>query len=170
MTTEPVSGAAFRPVREIDASELPDLVGTEVGVSEWMRITQEMIDRFADATLDHQYIHVDPERAAQSPYGGTIAHGLLVVSLLPHLSSEALDFHVPNIRTRLNYGYDRIRFTSPVPVDSRVRARFRLTEATERSEGRWRLKFEATVEVEGSERPAVVAEWLRMWIVGGGGH
>lgn len=168
MTTESRSSTASKPGREIDASELPELVGTEVGVSDWIRITQEMIDRFADATLDHQYIHVDPERAAGSPYGGTIAHGLLIVSLLPHLSSEALDFDVRDVRTRLNYGYDRIRFTSPVPVGSRVRARFRLADAAERSGGRWRLTFAVTVEVERSERPAVVAEWLRMWIVGSG--
>lgn len=163
-TTEDPNGGA--PIREIDATRIPDLVDTEVGVSDWMRITQAMIDRFADATFDHQYIHADPARAASSPYGGTIAHGLLLVSLFIPWSEEALDFRVPEVTTRLNYGYDRIRFISPVPVDSRVRARFRLTDAAERSPGKWRLTFEVTVEIEGSDRPAVVAEWLRMWIVG----
>lgn len=152
--------------RAIDATELPGLVGTEVGLSDWIQIDQEMIDRFADATLDRQYIHVDPERAASSPYGGTIAHGLLIVSLLPHLSEEALDFELRGVRTRLNYGYDKIRFTSPVPVNSRVRARFKLAEVAEKSPGQWRLTFAVTAEVEGAERPALVAEWLRMWIVG----
>jgi acyl dehydratase len=151
--------------REIDAGELARMVGTEVGVSDWMRIDQEMIDRFADATLDHQFIHVDPERAAQTPYKGTIAHGLLIVSLLPHLYADASDFELRGVRTRLNYGYDRIRFTSPVPVNSRVRARFTLSEAVEKSTGQWRIVCAVTVEIEGTQRPAVVADWVRMWIV-----
>jgi acyl dehydratase len=155
------------PKRQIDARELMSLVGTEVGVSEWMRIDQEMIDRFADATLDHQFIHVDPERAAKTPYKGTIAHGLLVVSLLPHLYAEACDFELRGVRTRLNYGYDKIRFTNPIPVNSRVRARFTLSEAAEKSPGQWRITFAVTAEIEGVERPAVVADWVRMWIVGG---
>jgi len=154
-----------RAKRQIEASELASLVGAEVGVSDWMRIDQEMIDRFADATLDHQFIHVDPVRAAQTPYGGTIAHGLLVVSLFPHLFADAFDYEVRDVRTRLNYGYDRIRFTSPIPVNSRVRARFVLSEAAEKSRGQWRLTFSVTAEVEGAERPVVVADWVRMWIV-----
>jgi acyl dehydratase len=167
MTMERAAGRA-KGRREIDASDLSSLVGTEVGVSDWIRIDQAMIDRFADATLDHQFIHVDPERAARTPYKGTIAHGLLIVSLFPHLFADAFEYEVRGVRTRLNYGYDRIRFTSPIPVDSRVRARFTLAEATEKSPGQWRLTFAVTAEVEGAERPAVVADWVRMWIVGGG--
>jgi acyl dehydratase len=148
--------------------ELASLVGTEVGVSGWLLIDQPMIDRFADATLDHQFIHVDPKRAAQTPYKGTIAHGLLVVSLLPHLYGDAVDFELRGVRTRLNYGYDRVRFTSPIPVNSRVRARFTLSEAVEKSPGYWRITCAVTAEIEGSERPAVVADWVRMWIVEGG--
>jgi acyl dehydratase len=154
--------------REIDMGELAGRVGSEVGVSDWLRIDQAMIDRFADATLDHQFIHTDPERAAKTPYKGTIAHGLLVVSLFGHLFSDAIDFEVRRVRTRLNYGYDRIRFTSPIPVNSRVRARFTLSEAAEKSPGQWRLTFAVTAEVEGAERPAVVADWVRMWIVDAG--
>lgn len=139
-------------------------VGGTLGISDWLEIGQARIDAFADATGDHQWIHTDPERAArESPYGTTVAHGYLTLSLLPMLAAQA--FAVDGVGTRINYGLNRVRFTAPVPAGSRVRATFRLTAAQPQGEGRFLLTIEATVETEGAPRPACVAEMLAVYAV-----
>jgi acyl dehydratase len=138
--------------------ELESRVGQEVAVSPWIEITQQRIDTFAKAIDDFQWIHVDPQRARQSPFGGTIAHGFLTLSLLSHLSEQTFSFS--DRRMGINYGLNRVRFTSPVPVGSRVRARFTLLKY-EKIEGNGvQVTWNATVEIDGSTKPALVAEWL----------
>ena len=135
--------------------ELKSVSGQEVGVSDWITITQEMIDRFADVTGDHQWIHVDPERARrETPFGSTIAHGFLTVSLLPQLSQQAMSVK-GDFKMRINYGFNRLRFVSPVKSGSRIRARFTPQNVTDNE-----VTWSVTVDVEGQEKPAVVAEWL----------
>jgi acyl dehydratase len=148
-------------VAELDA--LMALVGSEIGVSQWEVIDQDRIDAFAGATGDHQWIHVDTVRAAQGPFGGTIAHGFLTLSLIPALLVDQ-QLPVPTPRMGINYGLDRTRFITPVPAGSRVRARTRLDEVTEVAGG-VQLKRTVTVELEGSDKPALVAETLTrlMW-------
>jgi acyl dehydratase len=135
--------------------ELKTLVGQEVGVSDWVTITQEMINRFADLTGDHQWIHVDVQRAQlETPFGTTIAHGFLTVSLLSQLSRQAVEVH-GDFKMRINYGFNRLRFVSPVKAGSRIRGHFTAQKVTN-DEVTWLV----TVELEGSEKPALVAEWL----------
>lgn len=141
--------------------ELLAKVGEEVGVGDWFEMTQDRIDQFADATDDHQWIHVDPERAAAGPFGTTIAHGFLTLSMIVSLAPRLM---VPNVAMSINYGLDRVRFISPVPSGSRIRARTRLLEVKEVSGG-LQLKNEITIELEGSEKPAAVVESLiRLYI------
>jgi len=137
--------------------ELKTKVGEELGVSEWHEVTQADIDAFAEATGDHQWIHVDPERAAQTPFGSTIAHGLYTLSLGPVLTEEA--FSLEGIAFGLNYGYDRVRFPSPLPVDSRVRMRATLASVDD-VPGGIQMKVTQTFEREGGEKPVCVAEQL----------
>jgi acyl dehydratase len=137
--------------------DLESRVGQEVGVSPWVEITQERIDTFAKAIGDFQWIHVDPERAKSSPFGRTIAHGFLTLSLLSNLSEQTFSFS--DRRMGINYGLNRVRFTSPVPVGSRVRARFTL-EKFEKIEGGVQVTWNTVVEIEGASKPALVAEWL----------
>lgn len=135
--------------------ELKTLAGQEAGVSDWLTVTQEMIDRFADLTGDHQWIHVDVERARrETPFGSTIAHGFLTVSLLPQLSRQAVDVR-GDFKMRINYGFNRLRFVSPVKAGSRIRARFTAQKVTD-NEVTWLV----TVEIDGEAKPALVAEWL----------
>jgi acyl dehydratase len=144
---------------EISLHAYRALVGREVGVSSWFKIDQKRIDRFADVTEDHQFFHVDPERAQASPYGGTVAHGFLTLALLSPMAVEAQ----PRLKDRvmsLNYGFDRVRLTSPVPAGSRIRGRFVLKEIVDRGPKEILAKSEETVEVEGARKPALVAEWL----------
>ena len=137
---------------------LESRVGEEVGVSPWVEITQERIDTFARAIEDFQWIHVDPARAKNSPFGGTIAHGFLTLSLLSHLSEQTFSFS--ERRMGINYGLNRVRFTSPVPVNSRVRARFTLKEF-ERIEGNGvQVVWNTVIEIEGASKPALIAEWI----------
>jgi len=137
---------------------LKDWMGREVAVTEWMTVTQEHIDEFADATGDDQWIHVDRERAArESPYRTTVAHGFLTLSLLPHFFKEAVE--IEGARMGINYGLNRVRFTGPVPAGSRVRARFVLAFAEDLERG-VQMVWSVTVEVEGADKPALVAEWI----------
>jgi acyl dehydratase len=138
-------------------------VGQEIGVSRWVEITQESVDKFAEATGDDQFIHIDPERAKQTPFGGTIAHGYMVLSLIPRFSYEM--FKVENVAFALNYGANRVRFPSPVRVGSRVRMRAVLSGA-EDVPGGAQLTTTCTFEVEGTEKPACVAEVLSRLIAG----
>lgn|SRR5688572_8679328 len=148
------------PVRTIEGvEELKGLVGQEVASSDWFEVTQSRINDFADATEDHQWIHIDAARAAtDSPFKTTIAHGFLTLSLLPHLAAQSFSVS-GNWRMGINYGLNRLRFVSPVPVGSRVRARFTL-QAVEDVPGGVQLTWAVTAETEGSEKPSLVAEWL----------
>ncbi|HEV8312529.1 MAG TPA: MaoC family dehydratase [Burkholderiaceae bacterium] len=138
-------------------SELQGLVGQEIGVSDWITVDQQRIDLFAQSTGDHQWIHVDPVRAAKGPFGTTIAHGFLTLSLLPEMSATAFD--VEDAHMGVNYGLNKVRFTAPVPVDSRVRGRFKLI-AYEPFEGGALITSQVTMEREGSDKPVCVAESL----------
>lgn len=145
--------------------ELQTRIGEEVGVSRWFEIDQAKIDAFADATEDWQFIHVDPDKAKQTPLGGTIAHGFLTLSLASAMSYDAVP-PLDGVVMGLNYGFDKLRFLTPVPSGSRVRGRFRLLSAEDKGGGRWLIKHELTVEIEGADKPALIAEWLGMQIVG----
>lgn len=138
-------------------SDLQSLVGQEIGTSDWITVDQQRIQRFADATGDHQWIHLDTERAAKGPFGTTIAHGFLTLSLLPEMSAHA--FEVRDTRMGVNYGLGRVRFPAPVPSGSRLRGRFKLL-AYEPLEGGAQLTVEVTMEREGGSKPVCVAESL----------
>jgi acyl dehydratase len=141
-----------------DIEELRGRIGQEVAVSDWLTVTQERIDRFADATDDHQWIHVDPERASLSPLRCTIAHGFLTLSLLPHFMSTTLK--LPPARMTLNYGLNRVRFTSPVPAGKRIRARIALLDVQGAPGAATDIYWKVTIEVEGAPKPACIAETI----------
>lgn len=144
--------------RAIAASELKSLVGQEIGASDWVLIEQERIDRFAEATGDHQWIHVDPERAEQGPFGSTIAHGFLTLSLIPALAWEV--YTVEGARLSVNYGLNKLRFITPVKVGSRVRARLAVASVEDVPGNALQVATTVTMELEGAEKPAAVAETL----------
>jgi acyl dehydratase len=140
------------------------LAGTEIGVSDWLTIDQKRIDAFAEVTEDRQFIHVDPEAAHASPFGGTIAHGFLTLSMLSALAMDAL----PEIEGRamgVNYGFEKLRFLSPVRAGARIRGRFRLESVTPRSSTEFLSRNIVTVEIEGADKPALVAEWLTLSVL-----
>lgn len=149
----------------IDPADLPDHLGKEVGVTDWFQVDQDRINRFAAATEDYQFIHVDTERAAQSPFGTTIAHGFLTLSLLSMFSNQNGGIKLENSVMAINYGLDKVRFINPVRSGSNIRARFTLVEATEKQPGRYLLKHSVTVEIEGEQKPALIAEWLGMTVI-----
>ena len=149
----------------VPPEQLLEMAGDESGPSDWILVDQDRIDRFADATEDHQFIHVDPERAAATPLGSTIAHGFLTLSLLPRLDRQ-MALVPEGARWTFNYGLDKVRFLQPVRSGSRVRLRTRVLEVTPKSGGRILLKSEARVEIEGEEKPALIAETLYMFILG----
>ena len=139
---------------------LPDYaarVGEELGVSEWIAVTQDRIDQFAACTGDHQYIHTDPERARLGPFGGTIAHGFLTLSMIAEMM-QGLP-RIAGVKTSVNYGLDRVRFIAPVPVDSHLRGRFVLSSVSEVTTGVVDTVLAVTVEIRGGEKPALVADW-----------
>lgn len=147
---------------KVSLDTLRGMRGTELGVSDWFLIDQARIDAFADATEDHQFVHVDPERARnETPFGGTIAHGLLTLSMIVRLCLDAVP-EIENRRMLLNYGFDKIRFPAPVKVGRRIRARTRLADAQERKPGQILVRLDVTIEIEGEDRPALVAEWLSL--------
>ncbi len=148
-------------VEAISVQQWADQVGSE-RVSDWVEVTQTMIDRFAEATGDHQFIHVDPERAAATPFGGTIAHGFLSLSLMPMLGARSGMPPIAGARMGVNYGGNRVRFVTPVRSGSRVRGRFRLLSFTERQPGVWEQVQEYVLEIEGEAKPAVIAEWISL--------
>lgn len=149
----------------ITIDDLKNKIGQEVGVSDWLEVTQAMIDKFADATGDHQFIHVDPERAAQTPFGGTIAHGFLTLSLMPRLSNLAGISLTSGVKMGVNYGGNKTRFLAPVRSGKRVRGRFKLLELAEKRPGQWQQVMEYTLEIEGEEKPALIAEWISQFFV-----
>ncbi|SUZ85458.1 uncharacterized protein METZ01_LOCUS38312 [marine metagenome] len=148
----------------LSVDQLNDYIGEEVGISEWLLVDQERINQFAEATGDHQYIHVDAERAAQTPFGTTIAHGFLTMSLMVLMGYEG-STKLKNSVMGINYGFDKLRFINPVKVNSKIRGRFRLISAEEKNTNQWLLKHNITVEIAGEEKPALVAEWLGMTVV-----
>nr|MBF0684039.1 MaoC family dehydratase [Pseudomonas sp.] len=146
---------------QVPAAALKDYIGKELGRSDWLVVDQQRVDQFADCTGDHQFIHVDPGKAAQTPFGGTIAHGFLSLSLIPLLMGDLLV--VPEgTRMGVNYGLDSLRFIQPVRVGSRVRLAVTLLDAYEKNPGQWLLKARAVMEIEGAEKPAYVAETLAL--------
>ena len=150
------------PLASLD--EIRGWVGKEVGVSAWIDVDQPRIDAFAEATEDRQFIHVDPEAAAKTPFGGTVAHGFLSLSLLSRMGAEAM--LLPNgLRMAVNYGLDRVRFLAPVRAGSQVRGRFRLDSVEEKAPGQVLLRHTVTVEIEGEDKPALIAEWLGLMFV-----
>lgn len=150
----------------VPPAELPSWAGKDLGTSDWFQIDQDRINAFADATKDHQFIHVNPDMAKATPFGGTIAHGYLTVSLLPFLQASMADMIMPQgLKMGMNYGFDKLRFMAPVKTGKRIRARGKLLDATEKKPGQWLMKFEYTIEIEGEEKPALVAEWLLMYFV-----
>ena len=145
-------------------AELHSRIGEEVGVSDWLTIDQQRIDQFAGATEDRQFIHVDPEAAAHTSFGGTVAHGFLSLSMLSRMAADAM--LVPDsIKMAVNYGLDRVRFIAPVRSGKRIRGRFRLDSVEEKAAGQLLMRHTVTVEIEGEEKPALTAEWLGLIFV-----
>jgi acyl dehydratase len=152
-------------VESISLDKMLASVGTEVGLSPWRVVSQTMIDQFADATDDHQFIHVDPERAArETPFGGTIAHGFLLLSLLSAMTFETLP-SLEGSGMGINHGFDKVRFIAPVKSGARIRARFVLAEANARPSGWVQSSYDVTIEVENSVKPALTARWLTLTFV-----
>jgi acyl dehydratase len=147
------------PVATID--DIRARIGSEVGVSDWILVDQPAIDTFAEVTQDHQFIHVDPEAAAQTPFGGTVAHGFLTLSLLSRMAADAM-LRPENIRMGVNYGFEKVRFIAPVRAGKRVRGRFRLDRFEEKNPGQWQFVHNVTVEIEGEGKPALIADWIGM--------
>ena len=147
----------------IGAQDLPSLVGSELEPSDWFEITQERVNQFADATNDHQFIHVKPLRATFTPFRGTIAHGFLVLSMISHLAQQNA-VRPDGLKMALNYGSDRVRFLKPVRVGKRIRARQKIIDVTEKKPGHWLVKTEITIDIENEDTPALIAEMLAMYI------
>src|SRR5947199_7784386 len=145
-------------------AEIQARIGTEIGVSDWIPIDQKAIDTFADVTGDHQFIHVDPEAAAKPPFGGTIAHGFLTLSLLSQMAAGVM-LVPPTIRMAVNYGFEKIRFIAPVRSGKHVRGRFTLVSAEEKKPGQWQFLHHVVVEIEGEDKPALTADWIGMIFV-----
>jgi acyl dehydratase len=151
--------------RSVTIDELIALAGSQAGVSRWFAIDQPRIDAFAEITEDRQFIHVDPEAARATPFGGAIAHGFLTLSMLSALAMDAL----PRVEGRamgVNYGFDKLRFVSPVRAGGRIRGRFRIDSVTPRSPTEFMVRYAVTVEIEGAVKPAIVAEWLTIVVMG----
>ena len=148
----------------ITCTEFAQLAGKELEPSGWLDITQERINQFADATNDHQFIHTDPEKALQTPFGGTIAHGYLTLSLLSYLLAQNT-VRPDGLAMALNYGSDKVRYLAPVKVGQRIRACQRIVEIAEKRPGQWLCKIAVTVEIDGESVPALIAEILTMYII-----
>ncbi|MBV1889203.1 MAG: MaoC family dehydratase [Proteobacteria bacterium] len=151
--------------KSVKKEDLNDYVGKETGVSDWFEIDQDRINQFADVTLDHQFIHIDPAAAAKTPFGTTIAHGFLTLSMMSHLSSGT-SLAIEGAVMGINYGCDKVRFLSPVKVNSSIRARAKLVEVTEKPGNRLLMKSEITMEIKDEKHPALIAEWLTMVVLG----
>ena len=139
--------------------EIKASIGTEIGVSDWILVDQARIDAFADVTEDPQFIHIDPEAAARTPFGGTIAHGFLTLSLLSRMAADAM-LRPENVRMGVNYGFEKVRFIAPVRSGKRVRGRFTLVSFEEKRPGQWQFVHNVAVEIEGEDKPALIADWI----------
>lgn len=149
----------------VSAEELKSYVGQSMGSSEWILVDQSMINTFADATGDHQFIHVDEEKAKLTPFGGTIAHGFLTLSLMPLMMAKANYPRPSGIKMAVNYGMNKVRFLAPVRSGKQVRGHIKLLELDEKRPGQWQQTVELTVEIEGEEKPALMAEWITQYFV-----
>ena len=150
----------------ITIAQFGQRVGQEVGVSRWLLIDQKRIDAFADATEDWQFIHIDPEAAKATSFGSTIAHGFLTLSMLSAAAYDAMP-RVSGLAMGVNYGFDKVRFVAPVRAGRRIRGRFRLEALTQRGARDWQSRTAATVEIEGEDKPALIAEWLGLYVLAG---
>ncbi|MFZ4747206.1 MAG: MaoC family dehydratase [Sphingomonas sp.] len=149
----------------VTPDELKALVGSNIGTSDWLTIDQPMIDKFAEATGDHQFIHVDVEKAKLTPFGSTIAHGFLSLSIMPVLTQMTDMPRLENIKMGVNYGGNKTRFLAPVRSGKRVRGHFKLLEIEEKRPGQWQQTVEYSLEIEGEEKPALIAEWISQFFV-----
>ena len=150
------------PIASIE--DIKARIGSEVGVSDWILVDQARIDRFAEVTEDPQFIHVDREAAAKTPFGGTIAHGFLTLSLLSRMAADAM-LRPDRIKMGVNYGFERVRFLAPVRSGKRVRGRFTLVSFEEKRPGQYQFVHSVTVEIEGEDKPALIADWIGMMFV-----
>lgn len=150
----------------ISVEELEAAAGQEFGPSDWLQVDQERINRFAEATIDHQFIHVDPEAAAATPFGTTIAHGYLTLSLLPFLTAGLIPLP-KGLTTVINYGLNRVRYLQPVKVDSEIRASIKILDVRRKGRSRILMTSEVTIEIRGERRPALLAETLILFIMAG---
>ncbi len=148
----------------IKKSEIEKYIGNICEPTDWFEVTQEQVNVFADCTLDHQFIHIDPEAAAKSPFGGTIAHGFLTLSMLAYFS-ESFSLSIEGSYMGVNKGFDKVRFVAPVPVGSRIRCHTTVAEINEKKPGQYDFEMEISIEIEGGDKPALVAEWLSVQMV-----
>lgn len=149
----------------VSVEELMGMTGQELGVSDWVTVDQDMIDKFADATGDHQFIHVNPEAAKMTPFGTTIAHGFLTLSLMPLLMQKTDSPRPEGVKMGVNYGGNKVRFIAPVKSGKRVRGRFKLLELIEKNPGQYQQTVEFSVEIEGEDKPALIAEWISQFFI-----
>ena len=145
--------------------ELAAKAGEVIGTSDWFEVGQERIDKFAEATGDFQFIHIDEEKARQTPFGGTIAHGFLTLSLIPVLGAQTQGVRVDGVKMGVNYGGNKVRFIAPVRAGKRVRSHTKLLELVEKRPGQWQQTNEITIEIEGEDKPALIAEWIMQFFV-----
>jgi len=148
----------------VKPDQIAELIGKETGSSEWLEIAQERINQFADVTEDHQFIHINEEAAKMTPFGGTVAHGFLTLSMLVKMA-EGCTIVLEGTKMGVNYGFEKVRFVNPVRAGKRVRGHFTLMAADQKAPGQYLLKYGVKVEIEGEEKPALVAEWLMMQFV-----
>lgn len=149
----------------VTKEEMLAFVGKHIGTSEWLQIDQDRVNKFAEATGDFQFIHVDPEKAKLTPFGGPIAHGFLSLSLLPVLMAEADLPRMDGVKMGVNYGGNKTRFIAPVKVGKRVRGHFKMLELEEKRPGQWQQTVEFTLEIEGEDKPALMAEWVTQFFI-----
>lgn len=145
--------------------EIAATAGENMGTSEWVEMSQERINQFADATGDHQFIHIDEEKAKMTPFGGTIAHGFLTLSMIPYLSANSDIERVDGVKMGVNYGGNKTRFISPVRAGKRIRGHWKLVEMVEKRPGQWQQTAEITIEIEGEDKPALICEWITQFFV-----
>ena len=145
--------------------ELAAKVGENIGTSQWAEMSQERINQFAEATGDHQFIHVNPDMAKMTPFGGTIAHGFLTLSMIPYLSANSDMPRIDGIKMGVNYGGNKTRFIAPVKSGKRIRGHWKLTEMVEKRPGQWQQTAEITIEIEGEDKPALICEWITQFFV-----
>lgn len=152
-------------MKTVKAENLMSMVGTELGTSDWITIEQDRVNQFADVTEDHQFIHVNPEKAKMTPFGGPVAHGFLTLSLLAKFAEQGA-LTIEGVKMGVNYGFEKVRFLAPVKVGKKVRGHFKLKAAEEKRPGQYLVTYEVSVEIDGEEKPALVADWLGMQFVG----